>query len=59
VIFDRCSLCGKTFDPSDAKVWTGETGKAHFYPCYLKFKGRVEVLKEWEKLLKTSGSGEK
>ena len=35
---DKCSLCGVKFDAGDAKVWTAETGKVHFSPCYMKWK---------------------
>ena len=43
---DKCNLCGVTFDPSDAKIWTRETGKVHFNPCYLKHKRKKEKLNE-------------
>ena len=46
----KCQLCGKWFDPGDAKVWTRETGACHFYPCYLDFVGKADVKAEWEKL---------
>lgn len=49
---DRCDLCGVKFDVGDAKIWTQEIGKAHFYPCYLYFKGDVGGKAEWEKLTK-------
>lgn len=49
-ITGKCELCGKWFDALDAKVWTRETGNAHFYPCYLDFKGDVKGKAEWEKL---------
>ena len=34
---DNCSLCGVAFDPADAKIWTRETGKAH-YRCYAEWR---------------------
>jgi len=34
---DKCSLCGVAFDPKDAKIWTRETGKAH-YRCYIGWR---------------------
>lgn len=34
---DRCGLCGVSFDPKDAKIWTRETGKVPFR-CYVKWK---------------------
>ena len=48
---DICELCGVSFDPGDAKVWTRETGSCHFYPCYLDFTGKQKEKREWEKLM--------
>ena len=35
---DKCDMCRITFDAKDAKIWTRETGKVHFDPCYLNYK---------------------
>ena len=45
-----CELCGVAFDSCDAKIWTRETGKAHF-ACYLKGKGKLKELEEWKKAI--------
>ena len=34
---DKCNLCGVGFDPTDAKIWTLETGKVH-YRCYADWR---------------------
>jgi len=47
---DTCSICSVKFDPSDAKVWTRETGKAHF-TCYLKAKGKLKDAEKFERLM--------
>lgn len=47
---EKCALCGVAFDPVDARVWTRETGACHFYPCFLDFKGKLDVKREWVKL---------
>lgn len=40
---DKCDICSVTFDAKDAKIWTRETGKVHFNPCYLNYKKQKKL----------------
>ena len=40
---DKCDLCHEMFDPQDAKIWTRETGKVHFSPCYVEWRKEQKI----------------